>query len=153
MCDEWIMVPNVRPSSHEICSIITNENHKLEWWHHLKMKHIFVKQFEETIGASGTGHSHNLFGNKGKNYKIMQLLKILSSIARVSRGIHKISPIHSTLNIANIHCPSPTGKYPRVNNWTSSGTKRYTFETSHQVLTYIHATRLTPWCSLLFVYC
>ena len=34
-----------------------------------------------------------------------------------------------------------------------SGTKRYTFETSHQVLTSIDTPRLTPCCSLLFVYC
>ena len=34
-----------------------------------------------------------------------------------------------------------------------SGTKRYTFETSRQVLTSIDTTRLTLCCSLLFVYC
>ena len=38
-------------------------------------------------------------------------------------------------------------------NGVSSGNKRYTFETSRQVLTSIDTTRLTPCCSLLFVYC
>ena len=34
----------------------------------------------------------------------------------------------------------------------TSGYKRYTFETSHQVLTSIYRTRLTPCCLLLYVY-
>ena len=38
------------------------------------------------------------------------------------------------------------------NNSDSSGNKRYTFEASCQVLTSIDTKRLTPCCSLLFVY-
>ena len=40
-----------------------------------------------------------------------------------------------------------------TNKWATSGTKRYTFEASCQVLTSIYTTRLTPCYSLLFVYC
>ena len=35
---------------------------------------------------------------------------------------------------------------------SASGNKRYTFETSHQMLTPIYTTRLTPCCTLFFVY-
>ena len=35
----------------------------------------------------------------------------------------------------------------------SSGNKKYTFETSRQMLTSIDTTRLAPYCSLPLVYC
>ena len=42
---------------------------------------------------------------------------------------------------------------PCFRRYCCCGNKRYTFETSRQVLTSIGTTRLTPCCSLLFVYC
>ena len=58
--------------------------------------------------------------------------------------------IHHNAESVDTNCRKSTNSVPE--NYMVAGNRRYTFETSRQVLTYIDTTRLIPCCLLLIVY-